>query len=78
MISGVKKAGPLTPAGRTYTGRVRPFLLEKIAVLAIFSDISFVAGGKKRGFCRLLWRVATPERRFFRTLALLPAAKSVA
>jgi hypothetical protein len=34
--------------------------LEKIAVLAIYSDIGCVAGGKKRGFCRLSWRVATP------------------
>jgi hypothetical protein len=28
--------------------------LEKSRLAALFSDISFVAGGKKRGFCRLL------------------------
>jgi hypothetical protein len=26
---------------------------KKVALAALFSDISFVAGGKKRGFCRL-------------------------
>jgi hypothetical protein len=34
----------------------------KKAPAALFSDISFVAGGKKRGFCRLRGRVATPGR----------------
>jgi hypothetical protein len=34
---------------------------RKVAVLALFADTSFVAGGKERGFCRLRERVATPE-----------------
>jgi hypothetical protein len=50
--------------------------LEKVACGA-FSDIGFGAGGKKRGFCRLTRRVATPGAALFRTLASVPAAKSV-
>jgi hypothetical protein len=34
--------------------------MGKKSPAALFSDISFVAGGKKRGFCRLPFRVATP------------------
>jgi hypothetical protein len=34
--------------------------IGKKSPAALFSDIGFVAGGKKRGFCRLLLRVATP------------------
>src|SRR5947207_2498330 len=37
-----------------------------------FSDLGFDAGGKKRGFCRLGHRVATPGRIW--TAASLPAA----
>jgi hypothetical protein len=37
--------------------------LEKVACGA-FSDSSFVAGRKKRGFCGLCIRAATPERAF--------------
>jgi hypothetical protein len=40
-------------------GNDRPFLLEKVACGA-FSEWCRVDGGKKRGFCRLTWRVATP------------------
>jgi hypothetical protein len=39
-----------------------PFLLEKVACGA-FSDASFVAGRKRRDFCGLCFRVATPGRR---------------
>jgi hypothetical protein len=42
------------------------YLIGEKSPAALFSDISFVAGryarGKKRGFCRLPWRVATPGR----------------
>jgi hypothetical protein len=41
------------------------WFIGKKSPAALFSDISFVSGGKKRGFCRLLLRVATPGRRFF-------------
>ncbi|MEP7242639.1 MAG: beta-propeller fold lactonase family protein [Gammaproteobacteria bacterium] len=34
--------------------------IGKKSPAALFSDISFVSGGKKRGFCRLPLRVATP------------------
>jgi hypothetical protein len=37
-------------------------LMRKKSPAALFSDISFVSGGKKRGSCRLLQRVATPAR----------------
>jgi hypothetical protein len=36
------------------------YFIGKKSPAALFSDISFVAGGKKRGFCRLPRRVATP------------------
>jgi hypothetical protein len=29
--------------------------LAKSRLAALFADISFVTGGKKRGFCRLPW-----------------------
>jgi len=36
-----------------------------------------VRGGKKRGFCRLPCRVATPKSDFFDTAPAFAAAKSV-
>jgi hypothetical protein len=36
--------------------------LEKSRVTPLFSDVTPGAGGKKRGFCRLRGRVATPGR----------------
>jgi hypothetical protein len=46
----------------TEPGLQADFLLywEKAAVLALFPDIAPGAGDKKRGFCRLARRVATP------------------
>jgi hypothetical protein len=46
----------------TEPGLQADFLLywEKAAVLALFPDIASGSGGKKRGFCRLGRRVATP------------------
>jgi hypothetical protein len=49
--------------------------LEKVACGA-FSDGGFVAGRKKRGFCDLLIRVATPGRAFSDG-GFVAAAKSV-
>jgi hypothetical protein len=36
--------------------------MRKKSAAPLFSDISFVSGGKKRGFFRLHARVATPVR----------------
>ncbi len=36
--------------------------IGKKSPAALFSDIGFGSGGKKRGFCRLARRVATPWR----------------
>jgi len=36
--------------------------MGKKSPAALFSDSGFVAGRKKRGFCGLPVRVATPER----------------
>jgi hypothetical protein len=41
--------------------------LAKIRLAAIFADIGFVSGGKKRGFCRLLG--ASLAAALFRTSA---------
>jgi hypothetical protein len=38
--------------------------IGKKSPAALFSDIGFVAGGKRRGFFRLDIRVATPGRAF--------------
>jgi hypothetical protein len=43
-------------------------LMRKKSPAALFSDISFVTGGKKRGFCRLPRRVATPVPAFYAAL----------
>jgi hypothetical protein len=48
-----------------------PSLIGEKSPAALFSDISFVYGGKKRGFCRLARRVATPGRRFRKRLDLV-------
>src|SRR5689334_24676216 len=39
-----------------------PLLIGKKRPAALFSDCAFVAGGKKRGFCRLRYPVTTPGR----------------
>jgi hypothetical protein len=36
--------------------------MEKSRLRRFFRSVAFVAGGEKRGFCRLPLRVATPER----------------
>ena len=36
--------------------------IEENRLLTIFSDCTPPAGGKKRGFCRLPWRAATPTQ----------------
>jgi hypothetical protein len=51
--------------------------LEKSRRDGAFFGHWLVAGGKKRGFCRLPWRVATPGTALFSDIGLLPAAKSV-
>jgi hypothetical protein len=53
-VAAMSGAGGKAGAGRLLDP------LEKIAGTAIFSDVSCVAGGKKRVFCRLSRRVATP------------------
>jgi hypothetical protein len=72
-----KKAGDCSPA----------LIYWKKSPAAIFSRPYAVAGGKKRGFCRLPWRVATPGAGdFFETLRgrrrqkawFLPPARRVA
>ncbi len=42
--------------------RSRALLIGKKSPAALVPDISFVSGGKRRDFCRLLVRVATPWR----------------
>src|SRR5688572_9074440 len=49
-------------------------LHRKKSPAALFSDGSLVSGGKKRRFCRLPRRVATPGRSYFQTFAF--SAKS--
>jgi hypothetical protein len=51
----------LKPASLIFVSRIL-CSLEKSRLAALFSDCGVVSGGKKRGFYRLRFRVATPER----------------
>ena len=55
-------AGAGLPPPRTGPRAAGSKFIGKKSPAALFSDIGFVSGGKKRGFCRLAWRVATPVR----------------
>jgi hypothetical protein len=50
---------------------------KKVAILALFSSPHDVCGSKKRGFCRLLRRVATPEQSVWFTQYRLLATRNL-
>jgi hypothetical protein len=49
---GIGYADLKSPARLAPRGAI--FYWKKVAIQALFSDISFAAGGKQRGLCRLL------------------------